>query len=93
MLINPIGICIERRNAQASARYNDLCSYTYLALQHLSFGYVFHLNKYYIMSKVSVKSKHLFYFMENNKMRTVVMTCPQLRNKRKNKYLAYTKSR
>ena len=45
------------------------------------------------MSKVSVKSKHLFYFMENNKMRTVVMTNPQLRNKRKNKYLAYTKSR
>ena len=45
------------------------------------------------MSKVSVKSKHLFYFMENNKMRTVVMTSPQLRNKRKNKYLAYTKSR
>nr|DAX83778.1 MAG TPA: hypothetical protein [Caudoviricetes sp.] len=35
------------------------------------------------MSKVSVKSKHLFYFMENNKMRTVVMTCPQLWNKRK----------
>ena len=45
------------------------------------------------MSKVSVKSKHLFYFMENNEMRAVVMTCPQLRNKRKNKYLAYTKSR
>ena len=31
--------------------------------------------------------------MENNTIEDSRETCPQLRNKRKNKYLAYTKSR
>ena len=45
------------------------------------------------MSKVSVKSKRLFYFMENNKIEDSRDDLPSIMEKRRNKYLAYTKSR
>lgn len=43
------------------------------------------------MRKISVKSKHLFYFMENNTIEDSRDDLPSIMEKRRNKYLAYTK--